>query len=164
MKRLPVLIGLLLLIGLGAWWFSPTQKMKRRVSNMIQTANVPANMPDIARNTRGPNLEKYLARKIRIQPPSGFPERIPHQLKRENAALFYSAAARGVRMISLQAPSFDAVEIEGDQATVRFQVDAIVDLGATRPVDGIMHINSRWRRDSEEGWRLESLAWEESGR
>lgn len=164
MKRLPWILGAAVLLALGLWWFSPTQKMKRRVTGMIETANVPPGMPDIARNTRGPNLEKYLAKRLTVAVPDALDDRVPGSLKRDSAVAYYSLAARGVRQISLEDLEIEEIIFEGDDATVRFQVDAIVELPGSTPVNGILHVDSRWQRDPEEGWRMRSVSWEETGR
>lgn len=131
---------------------------------MIQTANVPSSMGDLARKTRGTNLADYLAPQLEISEPEKIDDRIPRRISRDSAAATYTYAATAARQISLQDLEIDEIEFDDTEATVKFRLDAIVELPTRTPVNGILHVISIWEDRPNEGWRLKSLAWEEKGR
>lgn len=163
MRRLIIPVAVLVLGILAFWWFSPTQVLKRHTSGFIETANVPPRMSDIGRSARGRNLEKYFAPVIRVDSPEDLAEEVGSEFTRERAVILYSSVARYCREISIAAPSFESVEIDGDLATVLFTADALVDLPNRRPVDGLIRVESEWRKVDGD-WLLEAFRWSESGR
>lgn len=163
MKRLLIPAALLALGAFAFWWFSPTQVLKRRTAAFIDTANVPAKMSDIGRGARGRNLAEYLAERIRVDSPDDLEDEVGREFTRDRAAATYSMVASYCREISITDLSFSGVEIDGDQALVRFTTDTIVDLPNRRPVDGVITVESHWRK-TDGDWLLEAFEWTESPR
>ena len=163
MKRLAIPVGILVLAGLAFWWFSPTQVLKRRTAAFIDTANVPVAMSDLGRSARGKHVSDYLANRISVKSPEALAEEVGREFTRDEAAGLYSGVARYCKEISITDLEFEAVEVDGDVASVRFTADTIVDLPNRRPVDGLITANSFWRK-TDNGWLLESFEWSESAR
>ncbi|MEM1082880.1 MAG: hypothetical protein AAGI48_02065 [Verrucomicrobiota bacterium] len=164
MRRYLPPIALLIVAALFlAWWFSPVNVLKRRVGNLFDTAAVPPTMSDIARSSRGPNVAEYLANRIEVDAPDDFDERLGSSYTRDNAAAYYSGAARYCRQVTFLEPAFENVEITGEDAKVRLRIDTIVELPDRRPVDGILIFDMDWTK-AETGWLLKRAAWEETGR
>ncbi len=163
MKRILIPAAVLLLGGLSVWWFSPTRVLMRRTAAFIDTANVPAGMSDIGRGARGQNLAEYLAGSIQVDSPEALAEEVGRECSRDQAAALYSAVAGYCREISITDLSFTGVSIDGDRAVVRFTADTIVDLGSRRPIDGLVTVESRWRK-TDGDWLLEAFKWDEQPR
>lgn len=164
MKRALSLLGVILVLGaLGIWWFSPKQALMRRVRSMIETAEVPPTMIDAGRKARGTHLTKYFAKQISVNPPEGFDSPVSDRVGRDTAAALYSGAAAYSKEITFTDLKFDEVLPTGDQATVRFNVDAIVALPSRRPVDGILHVETQWEK-TDGNWLLKEFSWTESPR
>lgn len=164
MKRVFSLLGLILTLGaMGIWWFSPEQTLKRRVSSMLETAEVPPSMIDAGRKARGTHLAKYLAKQISVNPPEGFDSPVSDLVNRDTASALYSGAAAYCKEITFTDLKFDQIFQAGDQATVRFNVDAIVALPSRRPVDGILHVETEWKK-TDGDWLLQRFSWTESPR
>lgn len=162
----PLLVAAALIVALAgslAFWFSPTQVVKRRVLAMIRTASVPESMPEIARASRGRNLSDYLAPTVRLAGPEHVDEIPQGGIDRSQIAAAYTAAAGMCRFISLEDVEFESIDVLGDSAEVRFTVDAIVQLPSSRPLDGIQHVELQWSK-TDDGWRLTRASWTESGR
>ena len=163
MKRLLIPAAVLALGALAFWWFSPERVLKRRVSGFIGTAQVPASMSDIGRNARGRHLSDYFADTLTVDSPDDLDEEVGTQFTRDHAAASYSMVATYCREISITDLSFADVRIDGDDAVVRFTADAIVELPQRRPVDGLITVESHWRKTAGR-WLLKSFQWNESPR
>jgi len=164
MKRLlPAAALLLLLAGFASWWFSPTQALKREVGELIDRARVPAAMSDLARSSRGRVIEPLLADPVEIDPAAAVRQAPSGAVPRQRLVALLSGAARYCRSISLEDLEFDRVEIDGDEARVEIRLDAIVEVGSRRPLDGIQVVTMRWTR-ADGDWLLAALAWEEQPR
>ncbi|BCX50190.1 hypothetical protein HAHE_40980 [Haloferula helveola] len=145
------------------WWFSATQVLKRRVSSLIDTAVVPASMSDIGRGARGPNVAEFVAGSLEIDSPPSLAQDLGPDLNRDTVSALYSAVAKYCRSITVNDLKIQSVDVDGETATVRFSADAVVDLPDRRPVDGIVDVDSRWRK-TDGKWLLERFAWTESPR
>ncbi|MGB1130760.1 MAG: hypothetical protein ACPG4K_11975, partial [Haloferula sp.] len=84
-------------------------------------------------------------------------------VERDTAAALYSGASTYAKEITFTDIQVEEVAVEDGEATVNFSADTIVDLRTRRPVDGILHVDTFWKK-SEEGWLLESFSWTESSR
>lgn len=163
MKRLIIPAAVILIASFSFWWFSPTQVLKRRTSAFIETANVPAGMGDLGRGARGRHLAGYLAPQIEVDSPQDLAAEVGRRFSRDRASELYSVVARYCRQISINDLAFDSVTVVDDAAEVLFTADAIVELPGRRPVDGLVVVESRWRKIDGE-WRLEAFQWSESPR
>ncbi|MEP4076903.1 hypothetical protein [Haloferula sp.] len=164
MKKFLPPIAFLILVGLFlGWWFLPANVVKRRASNLFDTAQVPATMGELARSSRGPKVAEYLSEYIAIGAPEHVDGRLRESYHRDDLAGIYSAVARGCRRISLEQPEFESVQIDGTTAKVRLRIDAIAELPSRRPVDGIQIMDMVWEKP-ENQWKLSSITWTETHR
>lgn len=164
MKRLSALLVLLIAAGgLAYWWFSPAEILKRRLGNLLGSAEVSSTMSDIGRGARGPRIADYFADPVRFFPPSSLPYDLGGSLGRERLSSLYSLVAKNCREISFTDLEILEVAVEDETAEIRFRVDALVDLGSRRPADGILEVRSAWIK-REGDWQIEELRWTESGR
>ena len=164
MKRALIVAGSLAAATLFLlWWFSAEQVLKRRIESMLSTAEVPPGMSDAGRKARGGHLAGYLAKQVHFTPPESFDLPVSSPVERDTAAALYSGAATYAKEITFTDIQVEKVAVEDGEATVNFSADTIVDLRTRRPVDGILHVYTFWKK-SEEGWLLESFSWTESSR
>lgn len=163
-RRVIVITAMLALIAFGAWWFSPAERIKRRVHAMIDAAAVPATMGNLSRSTRGHDVAKFFAPSLEIVSSDSLRDDVPAEIRRDEAASLYAGVARHVREVSLVDPEITRLDIAGDSAEVDFIVDAIVQLSNRRPIDGMLHTRTRWTRDPEHGWVMARIEWVESPR
>ncbi len=166
MRRLlrPLLIFLLLAAAFGWWWSQPERVVARRVAGLFKAANVEADDSNITRGTRGSAIEGYLAPRVTFQGPEGPTEEIGGSRRRQDIVSMYTALARFARSASIRDLEIQSVAVQGDEAAVAATVDAVIELpNAERPVDGIQHLDLRWRK-IEGKWLLETAKWRETGR
>lgn len=163
MKCIAVPVVVLVLAGFAFWWFSPTQVLKRRTAGFIDTARVPVSMSDLGRSARGRHLADYLAPRIEVESPENLAHEVGRTFTRDEAAALYSGVARYCREVSITKLGFVSVGFKDDKARVAFTADAIVELPNRRPVDGLVSVESRWRKVDGD-WLLEAFEWTESAR
>lgn len=159
------LVFLILLGGtFGWWWYQPEKVVARRVAALFAAANVASDDGNLSRATRGNAIEPFLAPDIVFEAPDGPTGEIAGSHSRSSIVSRYSYLAKECRSISIQAPEFDRIAINGDEAEVEARVDALIDLpNARRPLDGIQHLTLTWRK-LDGKWRLAAARWHETGR
>ena len=165
-RRYAIILGVIAaLVLFGLWWFSAEQVVKRRVTSLFETAEVPESMASPGRLARGTHVAKYVADRVRVRPPTDarLPISLAVPISRDNVSQYYSATAKYARSITFEDLTFKTVEIIDDEAKVSFSIDGIVDLPSRRPVDGILHVESVWRK-IEGDWLLVEFSWQEQGR
>jgi hypothetical protein len=166
MRRLlaPLLVLLVVLAGFGWWWTRPERVVARRVADLFEAANVPADSGNITRSTRGTALEPFLADTITFEGPKGPTDEVEGPQRREDIITMYTALAKFCRSASVEDLTVESVEVSGDEALVRATVDAVIELqNEERPVDGIQHLDMTWLKQ-EGKWRLSRAKWNETGR
>ena len=166
MRRLILPVAALLIItGAFAWWWSrPERVLTRRVHGLFQSANVQAEAGTITRNLRGSAIEGYLASTVTLKGPDGPTEEFDGPRSRDSIVTLYSSLARYCRRVSLEKPEIDAISIDGNEASVKARVDAVIELSnESYPVDGIQNMTMEWRK-TDGKWLLSSAEWTETGR
>ena len=164
MKKFLPPLAFIVLMGLFlSWWFDAENVLKRRVGGLFDTAEVPINMSELTRSSRGPNVADYLSDRVEIGAPKNVDDRLRDSYHRDDLAGIYSAVARSCRQITFEAPEFESIEIDGTTARIRLRIDAIVELPSRRPVDGLQIIDMAWEKP-ENKWLLKSVSWTETGR
>ena len=160
-RRLAIAAAAIFILAFGVWWYSPEERVKRRLHAMIQAAQVPASMGDLSRGTRGNALAKFLAPRVEIVAPDSVRDELPDGIARNSAAALYSGLARWVREVTLGEAEITSIQVADDLAEVDFKVDALVQLSSRRPVDGTLIARSRWIKHPDHGWVMERIEWRE---
>jgi hypothetical protein len=163
MKKIIIPAVLLAVSGFLFWWFSAEQVLKRRVASMIDAAQVPATMSDAGRKARGTHVAKFLAKQLHLVPPEGFDLPVSDRVNRDTATALYSGAASYAKEMTFTDLHVEEVDVRDAEADVRFRVDGIIDLRSRRPVDGILHVESRWEK-ADGVWLLGEVSWTEGSR
>ncbi len=152
-------LAILVLAGLfTAWWLSPTQVLKRRTSNLLDTLNFSGESGGAFRQMRGYAFSSYLAERVELDTPE-IPE-ANGSFDRGTLESGYSGLASRARESEFSVVEFHTVEIDGDEANVTATVAGMVQLPTHRPVDGRYRVDLDWRRH-EDGWRLVRASWRE---
>lgn len=162
-KIIIVSVAVALGVAFLIWWMSPTQVLKRRITNLIEEANVPAGMGKLGRNNRGPEVSEYMTEMIDVVPPSGLDDDINHNYDRETVSRYYSALAHYCKEISSKDLEIEEINVNGEMAEIYFRMDLVVDLGSRRPADGIMVARTTWKK-LDGTWLLEFIEWTEEPR
>lgn len=166
MRRLLVpLLVILTLSGVFFWWWTrPEKVVARRTAALFEAANVPADSGDLARSTRGPALEGFLAPKISFEGPEGATDEIGGAQSRDSIVAMYSGLAKYCRSATIQDLQIESVTVSGDEAQVIAKADAIIDLpNDERPVDGIQNFDLTWKKIDGK-WLMAKAKWSESPR
>lgn len=162
--RIPILL-VLLAFGVFMWWWNrPERVVARRVAGLFEAANVPADMGNIGRGTRGGALEPFLAKSITFEGPDGPTEQIDGPQPKDYIMGAYSQVATACRSASVQDVQVEDVTVNGEEADVTATVDAVIEMpDGTKPVDGIEHLEMKWLKQDGK-WVLSRAKWRETGR
>ncbi len=166
LRRLLVPI-LALLVAFGAfmwWWNRPERVVARRVAGLFEATNVPADLSNIGRQTRGGALEPYLAKSVTFDGPEGPTEQLEGSQPKDYIMGAFSQVAIACRSASVQDVKVEDVTVNGEEADVTATIDAVIEMpDGTKPVDGIEHLEMKWLKQ-EGKWVLSRAKWRESGR
>ncbi|HSP42625.1 MAG TPA: hypothetical protein VLO11_07135 [Luteolibacter sp.] len=162
MKRyLPYAAAFLVLVLAAAWWFSPGQVIKRRTLSLLDTLTMEPGEARSGRALGSYSLNALLAPEVELDTPTiGEANGTFDRSELESAYSWLSSNARETRF---KHERFESVTTEGDEGTVVFTLDALVELADRRPVDGHFEVTFRWRRDDLGKWRLHSASWDQTG-
>jgi hypothetical protein len=162
MKRyLPYAAVFLALVLAAAWWFSPAQVIKRRTLSLLDTLTMEPGEARSGRALGSYSLNALLAPEVELDTPTiGEANGTFDRGELESAYSWLSSNARETRF---ELDRFQSVTTEGDEGTVVFSLDALVELAERRPVDGHFEVTFRWRRDDLGKWRLHSASWDQTG-
>ncbi len=162
MKRyLPYAAAFLVLLLAAIWWFSPGQVIKRRTLSLLDTLTMEPGEARSGRALGTYSLNALLAPEVELDTPTiGEANGTFDRSELESAYSWLSSHARETRF---QHDRFESVTTDGDEGTVVFTLDALVELADRRPVDGRFEVTFRWQRDDLGKWRLHSASWDQSG-
>ncbi len=162
MKRyLPYAAVFLVILLAAAWWFSPAQVIKRRTLSLLDTLTMEPGEARSGRAIGSYALNALLAPEVELDTPTiGEANGTFERSELESAYSWLSSHASETRF---DLDRFDSCVTDGDEGTVVFTLDALVELSDRRPVDGSFQVTFRWRRDNLGKWRLHSAAWTQTG-
>lgn len=147
----------LVIIGLAAWWFSPSQVIKRRTLSLLETLTMDAGTGRAARQVGVYSLNSMLAPQVELYTPSI--REANGTFDRGELESAYSWLSQHARQTRFTHRRFESVSITGGEGSVSFILDALVELPNFRFADGAFDVTFRWRRDDHGKWRLFSATW-----
>lgn len=150
-------IPAIVLILLGAWWFSPTQVLKRRTLSMLETLTMDATTGTAGRQIGAYTLNSLLAPEVELDTPT-----IPQangSFDRSELESAYSWLCAQAKQTHFKLGEFRAITITDQVGKVEFTVDALVELPVYRPADGDFIVTFDWQK-GDEGWRLTRATWD----
>jgi hypothetical protein len=162
MKRIGLPIFVLALLGAFLfWWFSPVQVVKRRTETLLETLTLQASTGVPSRQMGVYSLNSLLATEVELE--SDSIREANGSFERPEMESAYSWLCQQAKQTRFDLEKFHSVEIDGDQANVRFSLIALVELPSYRPADGEYEVSFRWQRE-DDGWKLAAAKWTENKR
>lgn len=160
MRRLLVpLVSLLLIGGFLAWWFSPTQVVKRHTKALLELLTMEQGTAGMSRIQGSFKLDRLLARKVEIEVPSIAEANGVFDKSEVGSA--YNWLCQSARETRMKLDGIDSIGISGNKAVVVTSLNALVDMKGFRPVDGPGEATFTWQK-TEDGWLLEKAVWKSS--
>ena len=166
MRRLllPVILLLIASVIFAWWWNQPERVIARRLADLFEAANFPADMSNIGRGTRGSAIEPFLAMNVAFEAPGGEAEQLEDLGSRDSITNAYSFVATNFRSGTTQDLEVQEVTVSGEEAEVKATIDAVVETNnQQRPVDGIQHFDMTWKKEDGK-WKLSRAKWTEGPR
>lgn len=157
MKRILIpLAAVALIAGFLVWWFSPTQVVKRRTNRLLDVMSMSEGSSPATRQLGVYSLSGLIARELVLDTPTisdanGI-------FERSQIESGFSWLAGNAKSSKLKIEDIESIEVNGDEATVKATIDAVVILSDYRPADGLYAVEFDWRKE-EDGWRLSRALW-----
>lgn len=157
MKRILIpLAAVALIAGFLVWWFSPTQVVKRRTNRLLDVMTMSEGSSPATRQLGVYSLNGLIASELVLDTPTiGDANGIFERSQIESG---FSWLAGNAKSSNLKIESIESIEVNGDEATVKATIDAVVILSDYRPADGIYAVELDWRKEKD-GWRLTRALW-----
>lgn len=160
MKRYAIVAAVLaLLAGLGIWWYSDTQVLKRRTKSLLSTLTLESGAGRVSRQMGSYQLNRLLAAEVTLDTPTI--KEANGTFDRQELESAYSWLCNQAKMSRFEAKSFNHVTVSGDKATVDVRLFGVVELPNYRPADGNYDVIFRWER-GEDGWRIARASWKKA--
>ena len=144
-------IVVLVLVLFGAWWFTPSQVVKRRTKSLLQTLTLEPGAGKVSRHAGSYSLNALLANRVVLEIPA-----VPDgngDFERDDLDAAFSWLCDQAKQTNFQARDIQSVDVTGDKAKVKLTLTGLVELPSYRPVDGTYDVVFDWNK-SKEGWRL----------
>lgn len=155
----PLLV--LLVAGLFlAWWFSPSQVVKRKTDRLMELMSFEKGAGKAGRQVGVYSINALLAQEVEISSDS-HPE-ADGMRERQELESVYAWLAEHVVVSSFERVSFEKVEIREPLAEVELTVEGMLELPGSKPVDGRYKVFLLWMKDENE-WRLGHARWTKAG-
>ena len=160
MKRILIPLAIVAVIaGFLVWWFSPTQVVKRRTSRLMDVMTLSEGSSPATRQLGVYSLNALIARELVLDTPTitdanGI-------FERSQIESGFGWMAGNAKSSTLKIEKFQSITVNGDEATVKATIDAVVILSDYRPADGLYDVELDWRKE-EDGWRLIRALWRDA--
>jgi len=157
MKRILIpLAAIAVIAGFLVWWFSPTQVVKRRTNRLMEVMSMSEGSSPATRQLGVYSLNALIARELVLDTPTisdanGI-------FERSQIESGFSWLAGAAKSSALKIKEIESITVNGNEATVKATIDAVVILSDYRPADGIYDVELDWRKE-EDGWRLTRALW-----
>jgi len=160
MRRLlyPAAAGVLL-AGFLFWWFSPGQVLKRRTLVLFEKLTLDMTARPSSRQLGVYSLNALLAPEVTLENPAI--DEANGSFDRTEIESAFSWLCQHAKQTRFELRDLESIAVSGDTGTVSCTLEALVELPAYRPADGIYQANFQWRR-GDDGWRLESARWSDA--
>jgi hypothetical protein len=157
MKRPAIIVAVLaVLAGLGIWWFSDTQVLKRRTQSLLTTLTLDSGSSKVSRQMGSYSLNNLLAEEVQLDTPTI--KEANGSFARSELESAYSWLCNQCKQTRFELQDFHSVTINGDKATVNLTLFGLVELPQYRPADGNYDVTFYWQK-GEDGWRLNRATW-----
>jgi hypothetical protein len=145
-----------LLAGFLLWWFSPGQVLKRRTLVLLEALTLDKGAGLSSRQLGVYSLNALLAPEVTLE--NTAINEANGSFERSELESTFSWLCQQAKQTRFELKDLESVSVSGDAGEVSCTLEALVELPAYRPADGIFRANFHWRR-GDDGWRLESARW-----
>jgi len=160
MKRFALpLIFVALLAAFGAWWFSPTQMLKRRTVSLLSTLSIDAGSGKVSRQMAVYSLNALLAAEVELDNPTI--KEANGSFERAELESVFSWLGEQAKQTSFKRKTTDSITIHGNRAQVKITLSGLVELPTYRPADGTFAATFDWQKETD-GWRLTRASWHQA--
>ncbi len=157
MKRSAILAAsLAVAVGVGIWWFSPVQVLKRRTGSLLATLTLDSGTGKAGRQMAAYSLNALLASQVELENPEI--QEANGSFERAELESAFSWLCNQARQTRFEAGKFHSVSVSGDAAKVKLSLTGLVELPTYRPADGTYEVTFDWQKE-EDGWRLSRAVW-----
>ena len=159
MKRSTLLVLLPILLAAAAfavWYLSPTQQLKRATRGLLDTVSIESSTGKTARQMRQYSLNRRIATEVTFATPT----EANGTFSRSEVEAGFSWLSNQAKSTHFQVHRWVEIQTRGNQATVRAEIDALVELPSFRPLDNRHLMTLQFTKESD-GWRLHTLEFQE---
>lgn len=156
-KPLFLAAAFVLLAGLAVWWYSPSQVLKRRTVVLLEAMTLEPGTTKASRQMGLYTVSALLADQVTLV--SSTSEHANGDFPKQEVESAYSWFCERVAESRFSNSAFESVTVTGADAEVVMTVDAMVDLGGSRPIDGPCRVSLRWH-NPDGHWLLTRAEWE----
>ena len=145
---------LVLLVGFLIWRGQPEQVLKRRSKALIEMANQASSGVGIFDLNR---LEGLIDQELKYQIDA---------VSEEGGSAYVAEVVSGyqwmgenVEKSEFEIQEFTSLQIEGDRALVKMQVQSVLEMKGIRMMDGVQFVEFTWSKNDRGDWRLSEMLW-----
>lgn len=125
MKRYAIAaVAIALLAGMGIWWYSDAQVLKRRTKSLLSTLTLESGAGRVSRQMGSYQLNSLLAAEVTLDTPTI--KEANGTFDRQELESAYSWLCNQAKMSRFEAKSFNDVTVIGDKATVNVDRKSVV--------------------------------------
>jgi len=158
MKRAIILVVfLVILTGLGAWWFSDKQVLKRRTNSLMTTLTMDGGTGKTTRHLGAYSLNSILAPSVQLDTPTI--KEANGTFERSELESAYSWLCDAAKQTRFEVVKFESITITGVEADMKLRLTGNVELPTYKPAEGEYDVTFQWKK-WEDGWRLEKARWD----
>lgn len=150
------LLALVVLCGFFAWWFSPSQVVRRKTETLLDLISFEKGQGVVGRQTRVYSMSGLLATEVELVSDSH--PGVDGMREKGEIESGYAWMAEHVVQSSFDRVEFRKVEVRKPVAEVELTVDGEVELPGSRPLDGRHEVFLLWMHDGT-SWRLGHVRW-----
>lgn len=157
MKRILIPVAIVaVLAGFLFWWLSPTQVVKRRTMRLMDVMTMSEGSSPATRHLGVYSIGNLISSELVLDTPTISDANGIFQRSQIESGFSWLAGA--AKSSTLKIEEIESITVNGNEATVKATIDAVVILSEYRPADGRYDVELDWRKE-EDGWRLIRALW-----
>jgi hypothetical protein len=156
MRKSIYAVAAVFLLGLGVWWYSPEQILKRRTLSLLDTLTMAAGDGKNTRQFAIYSLNSLLAEEVELENPTL--QEANGRFERPEMESAFSWLARQAKETRFEVLKWQSITTDGQKGTTILALEGRVELPHYRPVDGEFDAQLEWVNEKD-GWRLVRAVW-----
>lgn len=160
MKKYSIIaLSFLVVCGMGMWWFSPTQVIKRRTNALLRTLSFELGSGTAGRQMGGYSLNALLASEVELE--NATIKEANGHFERSELESAYSWLAGQAKETRFEIEKIHSISVADEHALIDLTLSGLVVLPSYRPADGHYEVTFDWVKEKG-GWRLDRAVWKEA--